>query len=76
MNKHVQIRSLPEPMHRKLKARAAEEGLSISEYLKRLIDRDLKRPGWAEIEARMKRLTPIALPESTAEMIRRERDSR
>jgi plasmid stability protein len=76
MTKHVQVRNLAEPTHRKLKMRAAEEGLSISDYLKRMIARDLKRPSWADIEARMKKLAPIALPESTAEIIRRERDSR
>ena len=76
MNKHVQIRDVPEPMHRKLKMRAAEEGMSISEYLKRLIDRDLKRPSWAEYEARMKKLEPISLPVSSAEIIREIRDER
>ena len=76
MNKHVQIRSLPEAAHRKLKVRAAKEGLSMSDYLKRLIDRDLERPSWDEVKARMRKLTPLDLPETTAEMIRHERDSR
>lgn len=76
MNKHVQIREIPEETHRKLKARAASEGLSMSDYLKRLIERDLKRPRWDEIDARMRKMGPIDLPESTAAMIRRERDSR
>ncbi|MEO0982277.1 MAG: hypothetical protein AAFX03_06460 [Pseudomonadota bacterium] len=76
MNKHIQIREIPEETHRKLKARAAEEGLSMSDYLKRLIERDLKRPRWDEIKARMANMPSVELPESTAEMIRRERDSR
>lgn len=76
MNKHVQIRELPEAVHRALKMRAAEEGLSMSDYLKRLIERDLKRPRWDEIRARMDKMTAIELPETTAEMIRRERDAR
>lgn len=38
MNRHVQIREIPEETHRKLKARAAAEGLSMSDYLKRLIE--------------------------------------
>ena len=76
MNKHLQIREIPERTHRKLKARAAEEGLSMSDYLKRLIEHDLKRPRWDEIEARMKKMKPVTLSETTAEMVRRERDSR
>lgn len=76
MNKHVQIRDLPEATHRRLKIRAATENLSMTDYVKRLIERDLERPSWEDIEARMKSLPPLALPESTADMIRRERDSR
>lgn len=76
MNKHIQIREIPEDLHRKLKARAAGEGLSMSDFLKRLIERELKRPGWDEMVQRMDALAPVALPESTVETIRRERDSR
>lgn len=76
MNKHIQIREIPEKVHRSLKARAAAEGLSMSDYLKRLIERDLKRPSWDEMVKRMDALKPVKLSESTAAMIRRERDGR
>ena len=76
MNKHIQIREIPDGVHRKLKMRAAEQGLSMSDYLKRLIERDLKRPSWDEIEARMKKMKPLTLSRTTAEMVRHERDSR
>lgn len=76
MDKHVQIRSLAEPVHRKLKARAAERGMTISDYVKRLIDFDLAKPSWEEIERRVKALPPLKLPQSSASMIRHERDSR
>jgi antitoxin FitA len=75
MNKHVQIRNLTEAKHRKLKGRAAERGMSISDYVKQLIDYDLEKLSWEEIARRVKSLPPIELPESSAEMIRRERDS-
>lgn len=76
MNKHVQIRNVPEKTHRDLKIRAAREGLSMSEYLKRLIARDLNRPNWDKVEALMKKMKPVQLSETTVEMVRRERDSR
>jgi plasmid stability protein len=76
MNKHLQIREIPEATHRALKSRAAAEGLSMSDYLKRLIDRDLKRPSWDEIEARMKAMQAVTLEETAAEAVRRERDVR
>jgi len=47
MNKHIQIREVPEETHRALKARAASQGLSMSDYIKRLIERELQRPDWA-----------------------------
>lgn len=76
MNKHVQIREIPEEMHRKLKMRAAAEGLSMSEYLKRLIERDLRRPNCDAIKARMAEMEPIILDPSPTELIREERDRR
>ncbi|MGF1463508.1 MAG: hypothetical protein ACFB2Z_10150 [Maricaulaceae bacterium] len=74
MNKHIQIREVPEDTHRALKARAAAEGLSMSDYLKRLIAQDLKRPDWASIQTKMAQMPRIELEETTAEMVRRERD--
>jgi hypothetical protein len=74
MNKHVQIRNLAGVEHRKLKQRAAAQGLTITEYVKRLIAEDLSRPSWEEIAERLSKLDPLALPESTSEMIRVERD--
>lgn len=76
MNKHLQIRELPEATHRQLKVRASREGLSMSEYVRRLIERDLERPGWDDMVRRMRELEPVALAESSADIIRRERDSR
>ena len=76
MNKHVQIRNLPDQEHRKLKERAASRGVTITEYVKRLIENDLAKPDWEEIAARIGRLQPLELPETSAEMIRHERDSR
>ncbi|HAH08925.1 MAG TPA: hypothetical protein DCL54_13655 [Alphaproteobacteria bacterium] len=76
MNKHIQIREIPEKVHRTLKARAAQEGLSMSDYLKRLIERDLQRPSWDEMVKRIEALEPVKLTKTTAALVRRERDSR
>ena len=76
MNKHIQIREVPAEMHRALKARAANEGLSMSDYLKRLIKQDLNRPDWAAIKALQDQIGTFTLTESTTDIIRRERDGR
>ncbi|GGH03746.1 hypothetical protein GCM10007420_20140 [Glycocaulis albus] len=76
MPKHIQIREIPEETHRALKARAAAEGMSMSDYLRRLIEQDLKRPDWASIRARQASMEPVELPVSTTRIIREERDGR
>ena len=77
MNKHIQIREIPDETHRKLKERAAAEGISMSEYLKRLIDQDLKRPEWSAIKARMASMPPLEMgSQDITRMIREERDGR
>ena len=41
----IQIRNVPEATHRRLKARAAMEGVSISQYVMSAVERALERPG-------------------------------
>lgn len=76
MAKRIHIRNMSELMFDALRAWAAEEGMSMNDYLKRMIERDLKRPSWADMVKRMDALEPVALPVSTADIVRRERDSR
>ena len=51
----VQIRDLPEPVHRTLKARAAAAGTSLSEYLRALLAREAARPTPDELAALLAR---------------------
>jgi plasmid stability protein len=44
MGKTIQIRNVPEALHRKLKARAAEAGMSLSDYLLREVRKSAERP--------------------------------
>ena len=48
----------------------------MSDYLKRLIERDLQRPSWDEMVKRIEALEPVKLTKTTAALVRRERDSR
>lgn len=45
----IQIRNVPEDMHAELKARAAREGMSLSDFLKRELGRILERKSLAEV---------------------------
>jgi len=71
----IQIRNVPEPLHRKLKARAAEAGTSLSEYLLAEIGRIAALPTREEMLARLHRRSRVELEGPAADVIRRERDS-
>jgi plasmid stability protein len=73
----IQIRNVPEDLHRRLKVRAAEMGMSLSDYLLSEIRQAAERPTIAEFRARLARRAPVTdLPVTTEEAVRAERDSR
>ena len=76
MSKMIQLRNVPDALHRKLKARAASEGLSLSDYLIREAKRIADRPTMADIRARLDALPVLELSPSPTEIIREERDRR
>ncbi len=76
MSRLVQIRNVPEDMHRKLKSRAALAGLSLSDYLLQELRRGLDRPTRQELLERLSRRKPVALRRSPSSMVRSERGRR
>ncbi len=72
----VQIRKVPPDLHRRLKARAAIEGMSMSDYVLREIRKALERPTREEILERLRSPAPRRFSRAAAEVIRAERDSR
>ena len=70
----IQIRNVPEKLHRQLKSRAALAGMSLSDYLLREIGQIAERPTMEEFRARLKERPPVTLSISPAEVIRTERD--
>ncbi len=53
MSKMIQVRNVPDDVHRTLKARAARAGLSLSDYIKRDLERQAVRPTPEELTARI-----------------------
>jgi len=76
MSTMIQIRNVPDELHRTLKARAALAGLSLSEYLLREIRQVAERPTPEEMRARLLGRPPINLTLDTADAVRAERDGR
>ncbi len=74
--KMIQVRNVPEDLHRKLKARAAMAGMSLSDYLLAEIRRVAEQPTIEELWGRIRRRAPVALKVNPAELIRDERDRR
>lgn len=72
----VQIRNVPSEFHRRLKARAAIEGMSMSDYVLRELGKSLERPTRAEVLERIRTRQGRPLTPSAAEIIRAERDAR
>lgn len=76
MAKMIQIRHVPEPLHRRLKARAATEGMPLSDYLLREIERVAERPAIEELRERLRGRSPFSPRLSPAKAVRRERENR
>lgn len=72
----VQIRNVPEEFHRRLKARAAIEGMSMSDYVLREVGKALDRPTRQEVLERLRARSTRRLRRSAADVIREERDAR
>lgn len=71
----IQIRNVPDTLHRKLKARAAVAGTSLSDYLLAEIGRIAALPTRDEMLARLHSRSRVELKVPAADIIRRERDS-
>jgi antitoxin FitA len=76
MSKMIQIRNVPDAVHRTLKARAAIAGMSLSDYLLREIREIAAYPTLEEMRERLKRQEPVVLSPPAAQVIREARDSR
>ena len=76
MSRMIQIRNVPDTLHRRLKSRAALAGMSLSDYLLNELREVAERPTVEELRARLQarsRTTPAPAP---AEAVRAERDHR
>ena len=74
MSTMIQIRNVPEALHRRLKARAALAGMSLSDYLLDEIRRVAERPTLDELRARLRSRTEVTPSVMPAEAVRAERN--
>jgi plasmid stability protein len=76
MSKMIQVRDVPEDVHGTLKARAAREGMSLSDFIKRELEHVAERPALREWLERTQQAKPIFAKRTPAQVIRELRDER
>jgi plasmid stability protein len=70
----IQIRNVPDTLHRRLKARAALAGMSLSDYLLEEIREVAGRPTLGELRSRLEQRAPVIPSVAPADLVRRDRD--
>ena len=76
MAKAIQIRAVPDDVHRRLKVRAAREGRTLSELLRQELEVLANTPTLDEVLAQIKSRDPVTLTETSAEAVRAGRAER
>jgi plasmid stability protein len=72
----IQVRDVPDSVHGTLKSRAAREGMSLSDFIKRELERVAERPTMQEWLALTQQGEPIATKRTAAQVIREMREER
>jgi plasmid stability protein len=76
MTKMIQLRNVPDALHRGLKARAAVAGMSLSDYLLSEIKEIAERPTLAELREQLHTRKPVSKQIDSARLVREEREAR
>ncbi len=71
--KMIQVRNVPDSVHRELVRRAKARGLTLTDFIQEMLEREIARPSREDVFARIARRKPIRLPMSTAELVRQAR---
>ena len=76
MSKMIQLRNVPDSLHRKLKARAALAGMPLSDFVIREVRKIAEYPTPEEMRERLSQRDPYPGRPSPTNILRSERDSR
>lgn len=70
MSKMVQVRNVPDELHRALKVRAAQSGMTLSDYILAELEGIAEKPTLAELAERISQGERSEIGDSAAELIR------
>jgi hypothetical protein len=76
MPKTIQIRNVPDRLHQELFKRAKTAGLTLSDYIRALLEREANRPPAAGVFDRIAQRPKVKLGRSAADLLREERQER
>lgn len=65
----LQVKDIPEDVHRELKARAALEGMTLTEYAREQLTRAARRPSRRQLVDDLRTLEPLPALESSADAL-------
>lgn len=75
MAKMIQVRNVPERLHRTLVERARHRGLSLTDYVEEILEREVSRPPADEVFGRIASRSPVDLGTTAADLLREDRRS-
>lgn len=73
MSKMIQVRNVPDRLHRELARRARARGHTLTDYIQGILEREVARPPAEEVFERVARRSAVGLGRPAAELIREER---
>ena len=76
MSKMIQVRNVPDRLHRELKRRASARGQALTEYIQDVLEREVARPPAEEVFEAIASHPPVNLGRPAARLIRAERSGR
>lgn len=74
MSKMIQVRHVPERLHRELVRRARARGMTLTDYVEGILEREVARPPAEEVFERIARRSLVDLGRSAADILREERE--
>jgi plasmid stability protein len=76
MSKMIQVRNVPDRLHRELVRRARARGQNLTDYVQEVLEREVARPPAAEVFERIARRGRVSLARPAADLLKQERASR
>jgi hypothetical protein len=76
MSKMIQVRNVPDRLHRELVRRARARGQTLTDYVQGVLEREVARPPATDVFERIEHRPPVRLGRPAAELIREERAKR